>query len=171
MTKQLRQSDLDDLSAFIDGELPDERTAEVRRLVDVDEAWQAAWRDMTAVDAAMDAYDSPAAPPDLAARIAANVAKAAPARSRLVFWFAAPLAAAAAIVLAVLAYHSIATQAGIGGTTIGQVTPMPTPPPVNTNKEVDQFASENFDFVKELDVLNNFETIKAIDKIEEESNG
>jgi anti-sigma factor RsiW len=169
VNKQLWQSELEDLSAFIDGELPDERAAEVQRLVDAEPAWQAAWQDMTAVDAAMDAYDAPAAPPDLAARISASVRQAAPARSPLVYWLA-PLAAAAAIVLAVLVYHSITgQQTGNGTGPIVNVTPSPAP--VDEAREVDQFASENFDFVKELDVLNNFDTIKAIDKVEEESNG
>jgi anti-sigma factor RsiW len=168
VSKQLGQSELEDLSAFIDGELPDERAAEIQSLVDADAAWQAALQDMTAVDAAMDAYDAPAAPPDLAARIAASVRQAAPAHSRLIYWLA-PLAAAAAIVLAVLVYHNVTAQPKGDGPRIVDLTPSPAP--VDEAKEIEQFASENFDFVKELDVLNNFDTIKAIDKVEEESNG
>jgi len=74
MTDGLGQSDRDDLSAYLDGELPAGRAAEVRRLIREEPAWRRAHRELTALDAALDSYTVPPVPSGLADRILAGVA-------------------------------------------------------------------------------------------------
>ncbi|MGB2819471.1 MAG: hypothetical protein WBF17_00715, partial [Phycisphaerae bacterium] len=74
MTERLGHSDYDELSAYLDGELPAARAADVERLIREDHAWRRAHREMTAVSAALDSYTVPAPPGDLADRIVAGVA-------------------------------------------------------------------------------------------------
>ena len=74
MTDRLGHSDRDDLSAYLDGELPAGRAAEVQRLIREDPAWRRAHREMTALDAALDSFAAPAPAADLADRILAGVA-------------------------------------------------------------------------------------------------
>ena len=94
-----RESDIEDLVAWMDDELGDERAAQVAELVRTDPAWQTAHEQFHAVDTALDAWTVPAPSAGLSERIVRSA-------HRNAFWrrtlqVAGPLAAAAAIVLAV----------------------------------------------------------------------
>jgi anti-sigma factor RsiW len=93
------QSDLEALSAWMDGELPAEQSQRVARLVREDPRWRAAHRDFLAVDAALDRLQTPVPGDELTDRIcrAARPRRLVARAARLL----APLAAAAAIVIAV----------------------------------------------------------------------
>lgn len=94
-----RQSELEALSAWMDGELPAEKSQRVARLVREDPRWQAAHHDFLAVDAALDRLQTPAPGAELTDRIVRAARRRGPAaRAARIL---APLAAAAAVVIAV----------------------------------------------------------------------
>ena len=74
MAEKPGPSDISELSAYLDGELPADRLGEVGRLVREDPAWRQAHREMTAVEAALDSYTVPAPPAGLADRVLAGIA-------------------------------------------------------------------------------------------------
>lgn len=75
MTDRLEQRDFDDLSAWLDGQLPAERAGEVERLCREDPAWRNAHRELLAIGQAMDGVVVPAPAAGLAERIIAGVAE------------------------------------------------------------------------------------------------
>ena len=107
--KLQRQSDIEDLSAWMDGELADADARRVAHLVEMDPAWTRAHRELKALDDALGAMPTPTPQRPLTDRIV-HAATRRRARVRIVR-IAAPLAAAAAILLAVLA----ANYLGDGG--------------------------------------------------------
>lgn len=171
--------DWDDLSAYFDNELAPDRAAEIRRLLQTDALWKEAYLELADVQNAMDSVEAPAAPQGLDARIVQHARRAG--RVSPLAWvlrIAAPLAAAAAIVLAVLAFwsHGNAPQPGTPGNTGGMVAKNP-PHESETDKiinqalknipEQDRFAVENLDFFKDYDVLSDFDTLQALDDIDQ----
>lgn len=93
-----RQSDIEELSAWMDGELPEQQAERVARLVETDSDWQATFEQFRAVDRAADLLEPARPAPDLAERIV----RLARRRRGLVRMarIAAPLAAAACIAVA-----------------------------------------------------------------------
>ena len=94
-----RQSDLEQLSAWMDGELDPPAGESVARLVREDPIWRATWEEFQALDSALEAC-----PPVRPRRDLTDLIVRAARRQRL--WrravrIAAPLAAAAAVILAV----------------------------------------------------------------------
>ena len=73
-TGELPPSDLELLSAWLDGELAPAERARAERLVGETAAWRKVYEDFLAVDAALDSYDVPAPAPDLAEKVLARVA-------------------------------------------------------------------------------------------------
>jgi anti-sigma factor RsiW len=73
MNEELGQSDFADLSAWLDGELPGGRAAEVERLVRDDPVWRRAERELRGLHEALDSYAAPSAAPSLARRILAGI--------------------------------------------------------------------------------------------------
>ena len=73
MSGELRQSDFEDLSAWLDGELPPGRAAEVQRMVHEDPLWRRAERELRGLHEALDSYAAPAPAPGLAGRILAGI--------------------------------------------------------------------------------------------------
>jgi anti-sigma factor RsiW len=97
--KDLEQVEIEELTAWMDGELPPDRQQRAAAMVRERPDWRAAHRDFLAVDAALELLPAPAPSGDLTDRIVR-----AAHRRRLaarVFRALAPLAAAAAIVVAV----------------------------------------------------------------------
>ena len=94
-----RQFDIEQLVAWMDGELPASEAQVVAERVQADPDWQATYADFRAVDAALEMLATPAASEGLTERIV----RAAHRRemSGRVVRILAPLAAAAAIVVAV----------------------------------------------------------------------
>jgi len=168
--QRFEQSDFEDLIAYMDGELGEPRRSEVARLVEADPVWREELRAMQAVDGALDMLEVPAVPAGLAGRICAGVRQAhKPLVPKFVRWLA-PVAAAATVVLAIVIYQHQATR---------PVAPQPvvvhvdnaTIQPVAVNPlaglaDDDQLAVEGKDFFDNYEVVNNFETIQAIDRLE-----
>lgn len=167
-TERLTQSDFDDLSAYLDGELAGPRAQQVRQLLATDATWQQAHRHLVELNGALDAFAAPALPAGLADRIIAKAHETARPRTviRLVRWLA-PAAAAAAILVAVLVLQQ---HKGPQGTqadrqvaqTDTHTTPTGTDPLHGVATE-DRFVVENLDFFCNYDVAANLETLEAID--------
>ncbi len=94
-----KQADIEDLSAWMDGELSAPDARRVAGLVRTDAGWRAAYEQFQAVDEALEGVSAPRAGRPLADEIV----RAAHRRRlvRRVIRFAAPVAAAAAVLLAV----------------------------------------------------------------------
>ncbi len=176
MSFSLAQSELEQLTAYLDGELPPQEAQQVRQLIDSDPAWADAYRQMNSLSAAMDLVQVPAVRAGLADEIVAKVQARGPATPVRVIRLLVPLAAAAAIVVAALvAYPKFFKPAGPDGGTQVVKRGLKEKDPgqkaiddalVNLTQE-DQFVVENLDVFRDYDVLDNYETLQAIDKLEE----
>ena len=183
MTETLGNTEFENLSAFLDVELDGPRAAEVARLVREDATWRNAYRELAALDAALDAYTVPQPAGDLVDRVLFGV-HASARRShvlRVIAWVA-PVAAAAAILLVAIALS--ARPGGSGGT---------SPDPTITAKAIEQEieASEAYQDVpqaqragleeeivknygvlrgllEDYDVVADLDTLDAIEQIEQE---
>jgi len=166
---------MDDLVAYRDGELDAPRHEQVRRLVRQDPTWRQAYEQMQAVDGLLDAYEAPPASPELAGRVIEHVYDADRRRARLVWFarFAAPIAAAAAILLLALIVRNALT-----GRVEEPVGPAPAvvteDPPTGIDKVLedvpaeDRFVVAYYEMFRDLDVVENFEVLQAIDRLEAE---
>jgi len=154
---RLAQPDFEDLSAFVDGELPPARAAEVEALVAADPAWRKAHRELTALDAALNAYTVPDPPADLAERIVRGAGEAPRPLVVRIARYLAPLAAAAAVVLAVVLWSRPRAKppAGDAGTGIS-ARPVPGDGLVRSVlsdvPDADVPVVENLPFVRSLKV-------------------
>ncbi len=179
MNRKLTQDEFDDLSAWLDGELPTDRAGEVERLVREDAAWSRAAAELEATDRALDAWTVPAPPADLAERIVESCS--ARRRRTIVFRWIAAGAAAAAIVVAAVALTYVARRgapapsedriARTDDATDGanqEAPPAPGTKVVDAHlegvREGDRFVVENLDFFRNYDVLVNLETIEAVER-------
>ena len=164
MTRQLTQSELEQLTAYLDGELEPAQAAEVEALIASDAAWAQEAEGLASLDSVLDEYVAPAPQADLADRIIA-ASRRERARTqwtiRLAKYLAPAMAAAAALVLYVTVYHP--------------ATSNPPPDVAAVNQNVDGLVAEHLDFFKEcksLDAISSTETVvddatlKAIDKLE-----
>lgn len=173
MTRQLKQSEMEDLWAWFDGELDGDRKDEVERLVATDPAWKQEYERLIRLDELLASCVIPAdqraamslPETDLAERIIRNVRRAARPR-RLVIRLAAAAGAAAAIAAAILVAILWGKPAA----------------PLRTGEDVvakaldgvaakDRFVVENLDFFEDYDVLENYESLEAIDRLESRSKG
>ena len=181
MEEKLTQIDLEDLSAYMDGELDGAARSRIGELVRTSAAWRDALARLQAVDVAMEAYVVPAAPEGLADRVLRKTSHAhrTVLLPRPPLRWLAPLAAAAAIIAAFLIFQSLSRPARNKSNFV--VTPqhrvMPSPAP-NADEQlpdmddeeaypevdlaVDNFAEDNLDFLRDMGVVNNLETIEAI---------
>ncbi len=73
MYKNLGQSDFEDLTAYLDGQLSADRARAVENLIRTDPAWAGERDRLEAVDRLLDVYDVPAPPSDLDDRILRGV--------------------------------------------------------------------------------------------------
>ena len=106
MNGQLNESDFADLSAWMDGEVADERAAGIQRLVEQDPTWRSAWTELKALDSAMEAWSVPEPAADLHERLVRHAQSAAAPEGnviRLVRWLG-PVAVAAGLLLGVILY-------------------------------------------------------------------
>ncbi len=74
MTDHLEQHDLADLVAYLDGELPADRAAEIRKRIQADPVWGGAAEDLRELDASLDTWTVPSPSEGLADRVLAHVA-------------------------------------------------------------------------------------------------
>ncbi|HUT60857.1 MAG TPA: hypothetical protein VNA25_23670 [Phycisphaerae bacterium] len=198
MDERLSQTEFEDLSAYLDGELTGEALRRVEAKLAGDAEWQRALRRLQALDRAIGVYNPPGAPADLAARVIDAVARArrpAPQAIRIARWLI-PAAAAAAIILGVLIYKGLTgpeTEVKPGRPT-AKAVPVVVPEnasisaeelamehadflhqsfvaAVEKDRREERFTVENLDFFRDYDVLSNIETIEAIDALENQAKG
>jgi len=166
MQQELRQADVEDLSAYLDGELEADRRAAVEGLIRSDAAWRAERDRLEALDRVLEVYDVPAPPGDLAERVLGTV-RVKVRRGKVLRWVwpLAGAAAAAAVILvaALLSAPEPQPTASTNTQHIAKKRPVPD--------EVEQAIVEHLRFVRDLDVLENYETLEAIERIELASRG
>ena len=111
MEPTLTEDEFQELSAWHDGELPPPRAEAVARNVQHDPAWAEANRQIERLDETLAGWSAPPVPDDLAEQICEAARKPSTEYRvlRLVRWLS-PLAAAAAIVLAVTFLHHPAAR-------------------------------------------------------------
>lgn len=167
MTAGLQQADYDDLSAYLDGELDSERAAEVARLVRDDPVWRTAYTELSALDAAMDAWTVPAPPEGLAEEILANVRRRAhrPLLLRTAAWLG-PFAAVAAVALLAVAIMN-RPSSDAPGRELGSSRAL-APVPKAERADVERMIVENLGFFSDYEVLEEMETLRALDQLERE---
>jgi anti-sigma factor RsiW len=161
----MKQSDFADLCAYLDGQLEGPRAAQVQELIASDDVWREAHRQMTQLDELIQACEAPAVPADLAGRIISHVRGRQ--RSSVILKFvryAAPLAAAAAIVIGVLVWQGVLGTFWHGEEVAIVKHDKPAQP--EDRKVVEELVVENLDFFKDYDVVNNLDTLEAIDRLE-----
>ncbi len=171
--KELRgQYDFEDLSAYLDGELEPARKAGVEKLLQEDSSWQAAHAELKALDGALDAWTAPEMPAHLPGRVVTAVKRSGKQRVIRFARIAAPIAAvaaAAAIFVAVLLSNN-SSQPRPKNNIVRNTTPPPTNKTTAVNdKELNDIAVENLEFFRDYDVLTNFETLEAIERLEKQS--
>jgi anti-sigma factor RsiW len=163
MNPRIPQSDIDALSAWIDGELVGPEADRLADRLANEPALSEALKQMQAVDRALEAWQVPAPAPDLARRIKANVPKQSPHRGiyRLARW-AGAVAAAAAVFLAVLLWSPLQPDSDSPGSDLAQddATVQETP------QDVEEFVVVNLDLFQDYDVVVNLETLEEIEKLE-----
>ena len=163
MKGEPQQRDLDDLSAWLDGELEGERAQQVKHAVASDANLRQAHRELRKLDELLDAFTAPAPPDELAGRIIANLRFAArrPRFAGVLRW-AAPIAAAAALIVTVGLYMYLRQS-------------HPTPPNVpGVAVKLPEKADSTQGYAKvsffgDFEVLENFDTIEAIEQLESRS--
>jgi len=191
MEERLSQTDLDELSAYMDAELTEPALSRVRHLLGTSPTWTRALERLQAVDRAMEAYVTPPAPSDLAQRVLRKTARshrpAALARPSL-RWMV-PLTAAAAVVVAVLLYGAVSRPfkhklTGVNPVANKLSTPVsagPSTPGQDADDEEDydypevvtsdNLLEDHLDFFRDLGVVNDLETIEAIYNQQSRSGG
>ncbi|MFP3936939.1 MAG: anti-sigma factor family protein [Phycisphaerae bacterium] len=169
MSEGLEQSDLEELSAYLDDELPPDRAERVRRKVESDPAWADALAELRSLNARLDAWTPPEAPGDLSERII----QAAPGeRRRKVLTLRRVLAttatvAAAAVIIAVTISRVETDPPVDDEARTAQSEPKKPSDTVKVSEEaVEEFAVENLGFFSDYDVLEDFETLRAIERAE-----
>ncbi len=195
MDSRLTQSELEDLSAFVDGELPAEQSRRIARRVESDGAWADAHRELLALDGLLDAYTVPAGDEGLAERICRPYRRARQRVLRPVgAWWRrlVPLSAAAAVVigLGILGWREYVGRLDAPNEPVEMASAAGQPArqdaePDDGMDEVDrglkdysraeQFAIVNLPMVRtvseDYDVIANFETLEAIEQLERQQEG
>jgi len=175
MREKLTQQDFEALTAWLDGELAGQDAGRVERLVREDAAWRAEANAQRRLEAILaEADELPPVPADLAERVLAHVRRQT-RRPPMVIRLArrlAPVAAAAAVLIAVMVWRPWSRP---GGTDVG--------PPVAEKKlpaAEEEFVAENVDFFRNYEVCDvmasnadviDMATLEAIDDLERNKSG
>ncbi len=184
--RDLTESEIEDLSAYMDGECPAERAAAIERGFQTDPAWRETRRDFEEVESLLDCYTAPPASTELTGRIMLAVQKQTRRRRalRVASWLA-PAAAAAAILLVGLAVFSGGWLDGPerpiagGGQETGTVIVEPElaqsaafqAVPAEQRPALQEEIIRNLTFFNDYEVVADFETLQAIEQIDSEERG
>ncbi len=169
------QYDFEDLSAYLDGELEPARKAEVEKLLQEDSSWQAAYAELKALDGALGDWTVPEMPALLPSRIAAAVKRNATIKKQRVIRFTriagsiAAVAAAAAIFIVVMLSSNRSQPQSKNDMASNTNTAANNVTAKMSDEEVDKIAVENLEFFRDYDVLTDFETLEAIERLEKQS--
>jgi len=187
-TRDLTESEIEELSAYLDGELPAERAAAVDRGFKDDPAWREARLEFEEVDRLLDCYTVPPASAELTGRIKSAVQKHARRRQALrsASWLApAAAAAAAAIIVVGLAVFSSGwlarpqTPIAAGNGQAPTVTVEPElvrstafeAVPVDQRPALQEEIIRHLNFFRDYEVVADFETLQAIERIDSQGRG
>ncbi len=162
----LNETDREQLSAWLDGELSEAEARQVAQRVEQDPAWATEADALRRLDGLLDAWTAPPLRRDLSDAVLAR-AHQRPPRHR---WLATltPLAAAAAIALAVGIFH-LARPAGPtqGPPLAGQAQPADAIQQVVSQiPPGDRLTVENLDLLEDYAVLTDFATLEALERLE-----
>jgi len=147
-----RQSDIEELVAWMDGELPADQARRVAALLETDPRWQTTHRQFQDVDAAMDLLTTPSPSSDLTDRIV-RAARRQQTVGRAVRIMGS-LAAAAAIVVAVwLAWPADPRDA---------MPELPGAAALSDVPEQDRFLVRNLDLVRDLEEVVHYEQMRSV---------
>jgi hypothetical protein len=153
----------------MDGQLDQPQARQVAQRVQSDPQWRQAWRELLAVDAALDLLPSPAARPELAERIC-QVACRPSRRNRLVR-LAVPLAAAACLLAAVFLGQILSRhQQPVSPSGLSQTpTASPAAAPAGLEAVIDSAlkdvpADERI-IVQNLDMFRNYDDVSEYHKV------
>ncbi|HUS46678.1 MAG TPA: hypothetical protein VM098_01055 [Phycisphaerae bacterium] len=196
MKDECEQHDLDDLSAWLDGELEDDRARQIERAVAADPGLGEACSELRRLNEMLNTLTTPAASEGLAERIAARARRAGqrPAAVIRTLRWLVPVAAAAAVVIAVgLHRYWRPSQAARpepsavgaekpGGTKGAAQGPLaenlnaPQRAPAGVaNMGSDKTASArtvaNVSLFADFFVLENYDTLEAIEQLESRARG
>lgn len=159
--QNLTPEDWQDLNAWLDGELDNARNQEIQQKVRNCPTWARAFRELQRVDEIVEEWQAPAPSPSLESRIIYATRRRA-GILKVVRYFVPLAAAAAVVIVALLSYVAYTFTPGQSREPASLVTQAPDSPRVD-----DSFIVENLDFISTYDVVINFETLQAIEKIEE----
>ena len=158
--RKLKPTETEQISAYLDGELSADQMADVGLRIENDPAWSTAAAELSRVDALLDAWQVQGLQRDLAGDIRTRIRRAPgvfPWRQAI-----APLAAAAAIALAVGLSHLL-TRGDVGAGDLASARPAAVLADV---AEDDRLVVENLDLFEDYEVLANFATLEAIEELE-----
>jgi len=173
---KLSAAEHEELSAYADGELPADRSAEIEQLIAEQPAWRLAYEELRAVDEALDGFVVPGGDEGLAERVLARVRKASRRAMvlRVVAW-AVPAAAAAAVVLVVVAALSQGNRIRPVGPTLAGVPPVELEKskayqgvPQAERPQLDEVIINHLSFFRDYEVAEDLETLQAIEKLEKQ---
>ncbi|MFP4355325.1 MAG: anti-sigma factor family protein [Phycisphaerae bacterium] len=162
MNDQLRQSEFEQVSAYFDGQMTAEQAQAFEQTLSQRPDLAKALNQLRRLDQAMDSWKVPAGDADLACRVLAGVRRSrtvTPVILRLVRWGGA-VAAAAAIVVAALVWTAPEKAVKPGEPVAGN-------PPAG--EVVEDLCVRNLDMIENYQVLVDFDTLEAIDRIESET--
>lgn len=173
--EKLGQSDLDLISAWLDGELDDRQARQVAAKVAADPAWAAEADALRRLDGLLDAWQAPPLRRDLSSAILARTRRPL----RLPGWARAlaPLAAAAAIFAAATVFRAPSPTPPPAGGVAGIDTPAQPEFDAQVDKllaevpEEDRLLVKNLDILADYDVLVSFETLQALDRLAQRQGG
>jgi hypothetical protein len=185
-TRELTESELENLSAYMDGELRGDSTAEVAQNIQADAAWRQTRRDFQDVESLLDYYTAPPVSAELTGRIMSAVRRQQRSRQtlHLVRWLA-PAAAAAAIIIVGLAvfgggdWLSRPHTSGLVGGNIVNIGPELAGSTAFKAVPVDQRPALQEEIIRHLNFFRDYEvvadvdmeTLKAIEQLDIEDQG
>jgi len=167
----LNDSDFEELSAFLDGRLDARRAAQIEDHLRSDPHWREALNGLGAVDRALETLSPPPAPPaDLADRVIAGVRR----RQRRGPWqwvirIGGSLAAAAAVAVVAIVIARPAVPPPVRQAAAPKAAP--TGQEATADSKDASTDAALLDFFRDFDVVENFETLEAIERIETASQG
>lgn len=168
--RELTESELENLSAYMDGELRSELTAEVAHNIQADAAWRQTRRDFQDVEGLLDHYTVPPASAELTGRIMSAVRRQQRSRQTLhvVRWLA-PAAAAAAIIVVGLAvfgggdWLSRPQTSGLVGSNIVKIGPELAGSTAFKAVPVDQRPALQEEIIRHLNFFRDYEVVADVD--------
>ena len=177
--RELTDSEADELSAYLDGELPAEAAEAVAVSVRDVPAWRQTLCDYRDLDALLDRYTAPSAPAGLARRVTAFVRRRTRRRRVLAAgrWLA-PVAAAALVLIGLALFDGWRRPpvAGQGQTQAAvsaelQESAAFEAVPVQERPALQEEIIRHLDFFQDYEVVADLETLEAIEKLDEEARG